>query len=186
MSIDHQVVTIMEFEAFVNLPDHHAGRFELINGEIVAVPSNPFVSIIAMRIAFLIQLFLHQTQLGGYVSGEGGGFVVDGNIFAPDVAYLDKLPVKKGFEPTPPLLAVEVLSEPNNSQEQAELRRKIIHYMRAGVVLWVVDYVNQTIQVMMPDSPVQTLGIHDILQPETVLQGFSLPLTEIFQFEDER
>jgi Uma2 family endonuclease len=47
-------VTIEAFEALVNRPENAEKRFELIDGEIIEVPSNPFVSVIAMRIVGFI------------------------------------------------------------------------------------------------------------------------------------
>jgi Uma2 family endonuclease len=99
-----KAITVSEFQTFIERDENREQRFELIDGEIVEVPSNPLVSVIAMRIVGFIFMFLQQSKVGGHVSGEGGGFIIDGQVFAPDVAYVRDLPTNKGFEHQPPLL----------------------------------------------------------------------------------
>lgn len=173
-------VTFEEFEAFVNLPENSEGRFELIDGEIVEVPSNPFVSVIAGLIAYALHRWLHETKSQGYITGEGGGFIINGQVFAPDAAYVRTLPASKGYEPAPPVLAVEVISDPHNNAEQTDLRRKIAHYMIAGVVVWVVDYVARKVEVHTPNALVQVLGEADKLTGGAALPGFELEVKTIF------
>ena len=45
-----QKPNIQDFEAFTKLPENSEKIFELIDGEIFEVPSNPYVSVIASRI----------------------------------------------------------------------------------------------------------------------------------------
>jgi Uma2 family endonuclease len=172
--------TIADFEAFVNLPENADARFELINGEIIDVPSNPLASVIAMRIVGFIFMFLQKGKADGHVSGEGGGFIIDGQVFAPDVAYMRDLPTNKGFENQPPLLAVEVISDPNNGNEQIDLRRKLAHYRNAGVVAWVVDYIARKVEVHLPDNTVSLYDDTMTIPGGDVLPGFELPVKDIF------
>jgi Uma2 family endonuclease len=176
MTIDTQpTMTMTKFEAFANAPENSERRFELINGEIIDVPSNPYVSYIAI-----------QSGHKGYVIGEGGGFIIDGHVLAPDVAYTDTLPTKKGFDPTPPQLVVEVISDPSNPQEQSDLRHKTKIYLKAGITLWIVDYVSVTVQVHHPDGSVQEYGLEDTLVTPAILPDFSAPIRDIFKQDEER
>ncbi len=179
--------TIADFETFLDQPENYDQIFELINGEIVAVPSNPYVSSIAMHIVILIGSYLTQHGLDDYITGEAAGYIIQGNVYAPDVAYVShqrqaELP-RKGFNPGPPDLAVEVISDPNNGQEQQQLRRKVSVYLAAGVVVWVVDAETRTIEVYTPGEPLQLLGIQDTLTVEKLLPGFQLPLADLFGTE---
>ena len=178
-------LTLQDFEAFTKLPENSEKRFELINGEIIEVPSNPYVSVVAGLVLFFIRLFLRQNDLPGQVTGEAGGFIIDGHVLAPDVAYVQKLPTNKGYETIPPLLAVEVISDPHNNTEQTDLRRKLIHYMRAGVVVWIVDYVARQVEVHTPEKPVAILQEDDVLTLDDILPGFELPVTDIFPTETQ-
>lgn len=81
-----KIVSREAFETFVQLPDNSERRFEWVMGEVIEVP-NIYVSIIAATIIFQIKLFLVQNKIGR-VSGEGGGYWINGQIYAPDVAYL--------------------------------------------------------------------------------------------------
>lgn len=175
-----QQVTQADFEAFIALPENRERTFEFINGEIVEVPSNPFVSVIAGLILYAIRRWLEQTGRPGYVTGAGGGYIVDGQVFAPDVAYIPTLPSSQGFEPNPPELAVEVISDPHNNVEQTDLRRKLASYRRAGVVVWVVDYVARTVEAHHPQAGVQLVRVDGTLSGGDVLPGFSVPVNDIF------
>jgi len=81
-------MTITEFQAFIEHPENAEKRFEFIDGEIIDVPSNPLASEIAGLIIFFIRLFLRENKLNGHITGEGGGYIINGRVFAPDVAYL--------------------------------------------------------------------------------------------------
>lgn len=177
-------VTVAEFEAFIQLPEHWEQRFELLDGEIVEVPSNPFVSMIAIRITLLIGMYLLQNELQGYITGEGGSFIIDGQIMTPDAAYLRDLPAKKGFGVTPPVLAVEVVSDPHSNTEQTDLRRKLGHYMRGGVVVWIVDYVTRQVEIHVPGQGMQVMKADDVINGGEVLPGFTLPVRAIFPDEE--
>ena len=115
-----QKATLEEFEAFITRPENLDKRFEYISGEIVEVPSNGYVSIIAAQIIILIGMFLKQSNLPGYVTGEGGSFIVDGHVLAPDVAYMLQLPANQGtstrlpyFMPNPP----DLIFDPQSHSE---------------------------------------------------------------------
>ena len=112
--IETPLFTLEQFEAFINMPENTDKVFEFIAGEIVEVPSNPYVSAISAQIIFLIKLFLHQHKIKGHVTGEAGGYMVAGERYTPDVAYIsyEKQPqlAKSGYNPNPSDLAVEVIS----------------------------------------------------------------------------
>jgi Uma2 family endonuclease len=186
MSIDDKIMTADEFYEFANLPENATRKMELINGEIIEVPSNAYVSYISGIIIYLINSYLKSQGLKGYVTGEAGGFALSEDVVvAPDVAYTDKEPARSGFEPSPPLLAVEVISNPKDSKEQSALRRKLALYQEAGVVLWVVDYTTRTVEVYNPSGYSEELRVGNTLTAETILPGFAVPLREIFDIDDD-
>jgi Uma2 family endonuclease len=178
-------VTAEEFEASIALPENSDQLFELIDGEIVEkVPSNPYASYIAQVISFFIQQFLRERGIDGYVTAEAGGFVIDGERYAPDVAYLsvdrDSDLACKGDNQIPPDLAVEV--ETNTTTEtERRLRRKVLHYRDAGVILWVVYPETKEVEVYTPNQPTQQLTVDDVLDGGDVLPGFKLAVKDIFR-----
>lgn len=185
MQVREQSMTQQAFDDWINTVDAGTQRFEWLNGEVIDVPSNPFVSVIAARIIGFLMIYLLQSKRGGYVTGEGGGFMIDGQRFAPDVALVEHLPARVGYESVPPLLAVEVISDPFNNTEQRDLRRKLNHYMRAGVCIWIVDYEAQQVEGHRPDVPVDLYSQDDVIRDEQLLPGFALPVKDIFPPESD-
>ncbi len=177
--------TAADFDNFI--ADHVGDEiYEFVDGKLVQVPSNPWVSSIAAEIIFYILLHLRQHNAGGNLAGADGGFMVNGQRVAPDVAYVgpDKRFVDRGYNPDPPDLAVEVVSDESNRSELDDLQAKLRHYHAAGVTVWVVLPRAQRAEVHEPDAdPSQgpvTLGPGDALEAPDILPGFSLPMRELF------
>ena len=99
------------FDRFVELPENADKLFELIDGEIVEVPSNPQASAYSQTIAGEFYIFLRGKDIA-HLTGEAGGYMVAGERYAPDVAILLKSRqaklVERGYNPIAPDLAVEV------------------------------------------------------------------------------
>ncbi|MCE2489081.1 MAG: Uma2 family endonuclease [Anaerolineae bacterium] len=134
----------------------------------------------------MIWLHLRQHRLPGNLTTADGGFLVNGQRLVPDVTYVgpDKRFVDRGYNPDPPDLAVEVVSDESNRTKLDDLLTKLRHYRAAGVTVWVVLPRAQRAEVHDPDAdPSQgpvTLGPDDALEAPGLLPGFSLPLREIF------
>jgi Uma2 family endonuclease len=183
------ITTQAEFEAFTARPENAERRFELVNEEIIEVPSNPYASEIAALVVFFIRLFLVQNKREGHVTGADGGYIVSGEIYAPDVAYISyerqSELAQKGYNPNPPELAVEVISDPGNSQEQTILRRKVANYLLAGTMVWIIDPLAETIEVYQIGQQPQFYTMGDNLVGGDVLPGFSLAVKDIFPKKKE-
>src|SRR3972149_1183633 len=82
-------VTLQEFDTFVNLPENAERLFEYIDGEIWEVPSNPKASEISGVIYAKLFAFVYARKLGRLTS-EAGGYMVSGEKYAPDVAFISK------------------------------------------------------------------------------------------------
>jgi Uma2 family endonuclease len=177
MVIQTKRYTVEEFEAFLDAND---GKYELVGGEIVELPSNPYSSKISIRIASRLLQFVDEHDLG-HVTGEQGGYQVSGERYAPDVAYISKERqpqiAEAGYNPNPPNLAVEVISP---SDEPDKLRIKVGNYLAADTWVWVVDPTAKTVEVYAPGQPVMPLTVNDTLGGGDILPGFRLPLKDIF------
>lgn len=178
-----ELYTLEDFEAVISLPENADKLFEYIAGEIVEVPSNPFASKYSMRIGRYLGQFVDDNNLG-HVTGEQGGFVVDGERYAPDVAFIsiERQPelVKAGYNPNPPELAVEV-EVPVTAASERKVNIKIKHYMAARTTLWVFYPEIQQIKVYVPGQQVQILGLGDTLEAESILPGFKLLIDDVFK-----
>lgn len=173
-----------DFEAFVDLPENHERTFELIGGEIVEVPSNPLVSKIAMLIGAALLVYLSEHDIG-HITGADGGYIVNGERYVPDVAFISyarqpQLPAR-GYNPNPPELAVEVISDPSSGAEQYNLRLKVSHYLAAGTLVWVINPASRTAEVYESGKPAQIIREDDTLRAGDILPGFELPLRQVFR-----
>ena len=182
MVVQARPMTVEEFDAFADLPENSEKILEFVGGEIVEVPSNAYVSQVAARISGYIFIFLLQHNLGHLTDGQGG-YMVAGERYAPDVAYISKERqpelAKEGYNPNAPDLAVEV-DFPSSLQSQRILRRKQGNYQIAGTLLWVVYPETKEVEVFAPGQPVKILGINDTLNGGAVLPGFTLAVKDIF------
>jgi Uma2 family endonuclease len=178
-----RLIPVEEFDSFVERPENADKLFELVGGEIFEVPSNAYASKIASVISFFIQLFLRDHGIAGHVTGEAGGYVVAGEKYAPDVAYISKERqpelAKEGYNPNAPDLAVEV-DFPSSYTSQKKLNIKIANYLAAGTLLWMVYPETKEVNVYVPGQPVKILGINDTLDGGNVLSGFALAVREVF------
>ena len=183
MVAQERAITTADFEQFVNLPENADRLFEFIGGEIVEVPSNAFVSAISITIAFFIKLFLREHQIEGYVTGEAGGYMIFGERYAPDVAFISKARqpelAQEGYNPNPPDLAVEI-DFPSTRVSQGKLMIKLANYLAAGTAVWIVYPETKQVQVYAPGQPPKILGINDTIDGGEVLPGFTLPVRDIF------
>lgn len=180
MVVQTRRMTVEEFELFVDLPENADRLFEYIGGEPIEVPSNPFVSEIASRINYWITHYLMQNDIG-HITGEAGGYMVAGERYAPDVAYISKaqqpeLP-QRGYNPIPPDLAVEVLSPSN---EPDDMQIKINNYLLAGTVVWLVNPAKKHVTVFSPGRPAQRINVQGTLDGGDILPGFALAVKDIF------
>jgi Uma2 family endonuclease len=181
MAVQTQRMTVEEFERFAERPENANRRLEDIGGEVVEVASNSYSSLVAGNILFAIKLHLRDSGLQGYVTGADGGYKVAGEDYLPDVGFIAKVrlpdPPHETWISLPPDLAVEVLSP---SDKPDDTRIKLVHYLAAGTVVWVVDPDQKQVEVYTPGPAVKRLGEDDTLDGSDVLPGFTLAVKEIF------
>lgn len=179
-------IPVEAFDAFVQLPENAEKLFEYIDGEIIEVPSNPYASQISQIIAGEIYAFIKGKNLG-HLTGEAGGYMVAGERYGPDVAFISRIKqprlVSVGYNPNPPDLAVEV-DMPSTYTTQQNLFTKTVNYMAAGTLVWIVRPERKEVHVYVAGEAKRTLGIDDVLDGADVLPGFLLPVKDIFPAEE--
>ena len=78
MAIPNKIkMTASAFDDWVQLPENADKRLEFVAGEIIDVPSNPYVSKIAGLILTFINIYLFKNDIG-HLTGEAGGYMVAG------------------------------------------------------------------------------------------------------------
>jgi Uma2 family endonuclease len=173
-------LTVEEFDEIAGLADNADKRLEFIGGEIVEVVTNNYASEIAATILAEIKIFTKRNNLGR-VTGANGGYIVVGERYMPDVAFISRArqpePSHAAWNPKAPDLAVEVVSP---SDTPRDITDKVVNYLAAGTVVWVIYPDKQQAKVFEPGQPTRTLNIGDVLDGGAVLPGFRLALADIF------
>jgi Uma2 family endonuclease len=173
--------------------DSDAAKFyEVVDGQIVEnPPMGARESILASFLLALMDPITRSGRLGRVVTETL--FMIDraNNLKRrPDVAFVSVKgwPMKRPVPGTEawdvvPDLTIEVISESNSANAVA---RKIEEYFKAGVSkVWVVY--PSTSKIYVYDSParVRILQLGDELDGEGVIPGFHVPLSTLFEPEEE-
>lgn len=180
MVVGTQKMTVVEFDQFVMLPKNADRLFEYIGGEVVEVVSNQKSSTLAARINGFLFIYLMQHK-SGFLTGSDGGYMVAGERYIPDVAFISKErqpgPSDDAYSSIPPDLVVEVVSPSNTPHE---MRVKVVNYLSVGTTVWVVDPDQQRVEVYAPGQRVSKVDIDGTLDGGDILPGFSLAVKDIF------
>ena len=165
--------------------ERRQGRIcELVEGVLVEKAMGLAESFLAMRLGYLLNVYLAKHNLGLVVGADGALRLWPGLVRIPDVSFIswDQLPNRKiPKKPIPDLypdLAVEVLSRKNT---KAEIERKLHEYFRSGTRLaWVVDPRKRTVAVYTAPDQSRLVTEQESLDGGEVLPGLTLPLGELF------
>src|SRR5450432_261535 len=157
-------LTVEEFDKLAELPENAHKRLEFIGGEVVEVVSNSDSSEIAAMVLAEIITYVKSKKLGR-VTGADGGYMVVGERYMPDVAFISnvKQPERPhvSWNPIAPDLAVEVVSP---SDLPKEITDKVANYLAAGTVVWVIYPNDQQVKLYEPGQPVKTVTADEILE----------------------
>jgi Uma2 family endonuclease len=175
------------------LVDSDAAKFyEVVDGKIVEnPPMGARQSILASFLQDLVGPIARSSRLGRVVSETL--FLLDRSRVLkrrPDVAFVsaERWSLKRQVPDTEtwdvvPDLTVEVISESNSANSVA---RKIDEYFKAGVrKVWVIY--PSTSKIYVYDSPtrVRILQPSDELDGEGIIPGFHVPLSALFELQEE-
>jgi len=176
-----RLVTLEEFFDFIQRPENVDRDYELVGGRVIEVVSDQYASRVTARIIRYLDTFVDDNNLGR-VTGADGGYMIVGNPYIPDVAFISfekqpKLKQKNGYNILAPELAVEVLSPGNTAQEMST---KTTNYLSAGTVVWIVDPQTKTVNVHISGQAVKQYTLDDTLDGGSVLKGFSVAVKKLF------
>jgi Uma2 family endonuclease len=160
---------------------------ELIRGVLASTVSTGMEhGVIAMTMGASLVNFVTPGRLGRVFGTDTGVLLQYGPdiVREPDVAFIsvEKLPLDvriRGYTDVVPELVVEITS-PNDTV--AAIYDKAMMWLYYGVALvWVVDPDTRTIDVHPSGAPIFTLTEDDTLDGGTVLPGFTLPVSVVFE-----
>lgn len=160
-------------------------RFELWDGEIVAMPSSGSQhGDITARLLTAVANHVYEHKLGRVLDGQTGFRLGTEHCFAPDVAFVAKerfkliMPIEGRYFTAPPDLAVEVLSV---SDSITKTERKLLLYLAHGSrLVWMVHPKSKSVRVYRPDGSSELLSGNQHLTGNSVLPGFRLSLHRLF------
>jgi Uma2 family endonuclease len=168
----------------VRVWDQEKRLCELVEGVLLEKTVGYIESQLAVFLAGLLNAFVRPRNLGIVTGADGTVELMADLVRIPDVAFTswDRLPGRRRpTDPVPrlaPNLAVEVLSRGNTPGEMAAKRQD---YFTAGVELvWEIDPEKRTVAVYTSLTAVTTLGVGDTLDGGAALQGFTLPVADLF------
>jgi Uma2 family endonuclease len=178
-----KMYSVAEFYDWVDA--HADGRWELLEGQIFAVPKpSPKNAKIVARFARHLRAFVDERDLGHVLGIEGAYTLSPHNVRVPDVSYIAKarlpdLPRRLDIAPD---LVVEVIA-PN--EKPRLVLDKLLLYLSAGTRLVWAAYQDGRVFILWTaagEGGVQVEKLHSsgTLDGGDVLPGFRLPVKDIF------
>jgi len=147
------------YEDYRNAPESERERYELVEGEIVMVPSpNEYHQRIVRNLGLILHQYITQNSLGSLYWAPLDVILSEDTVLQPDILFVGKersdVIVEKGIRGAPDLV-VEVLS-PATAKRDRTYKKAL--YARYGVrEYWLVDPATETIELL-------TLGEHGFSQ----------------------
>ena len=171
-------------EDLLTMPD--GDLYELVDGQLVERDMGTKSGWIAARLLGLLFAHLMECPQGSLFSSDASYQCFPGHpnrVRKPDVSFIraGRLPneeIPSGHCRIAPDVVAEVVS-PNDLYR--EVVRKVFEYLEAGVELvWVIDSDSRSVMVYRADGNVGLLREQDQLSGESVLAGFTCPISELF------
>jgi Uma2 family endonuclease len=168
-------------EEFLRLPDIEDRRVELIDGEVVDMPSGgPAHETAKSNLNEILVAWLLQHRVGK-VFNESGYRLDDHTSLVPDLSVLGserlKLSIEERFRGAPDL-AVEIVSSETANRLQTKIN---LYFEHGSKAVWSVFLEARTIHVSHPNGRTDTLKQDQILEDPDALPGFSTPVSAIFE-----
>ena len=173
------------YEDYKNLPESETKRYELIEGELIIVPSPTFEhQDISANLVFALAKFVREHKLGKVLHAPLDVVLDDENVVQPDIIFISKARLQiihqeaiKGA----PDLVIEILSSSTRERDRT-VKKKL--YARAGVTeYWLVDPQSKTIEILkLGEAGFERVALYsqDEALTSPVLPGLQIDLREIF------
>ena len=138
------------YKDYKSLPESETKRYELIEGELIMVPSpNEYHQRISGRLEFILRAFVEGKNLGRVYDAPFDVVFSKEDVVQPDILFISKARSKIITEEEirgGPDLVIEILS-PATAERDRTYKKTL--YARHGVrEYWIVDLEEKTIEVM--------------------------------------
>ena len=171
----------MTADEFLRLLDTEEQRIELIDGEVVDMPSGgPAHERAKSNLNRILDRWLDRHG-AGQVFNESAYRLDDRIVQVPDLSVLNgerlKWSIDKQFRGAPDL-AVEVVSSETAERLQTKIR---LYFKHGSKGVWSVFPGSRIVQINHPNGHAETLEQDQILEDSDALPGFSTPVSAIFE-----
>lgn len=184
------VTQLMTAEDLWEMPEVPGKRFELVRGELVEMAGASYSQAqLVKRLVLLLDPIASSDDFDdpGEVFGDGLGYVLARDpdvVRVPDVSFISRRrilkggPMREGFVPFAPDLAVEIVS-PNDRAN--DVRAKVTEYLEGGTrLVWVFWPGFRSISVHAPGNVVRERYEKDTLDGGYILPGFRVRVGDLF------
>ena len=168
----------------IDVGDREDRLCELVDGVLVEKPMGTYESLVAVALAHYLHAHLETHPRGIVLGADGALQILPRKMRIPDVSFISwerfpnrQLPRTRVFDVSPDL-AVEVLSEGNTP---AEMTQKLSEYFQSRVQLvWYIEPKSRSATAYTAADQGIPIGEDGILDGQSVLPGFQLPLRRLF------
>ncbi len=173
-------------EALLNMPAD-GFRYELVQGELRKMaPAGWLHGRIAAKAIGPLVTHVYANALGEVFAAETGFLLATDpdHVRAPDAAFVIReranLPSDtRGFFPGAPDVAIEVISP---SDTYADVDEKVLDWLHAGTqAVLVINPRSRTVRLHLSPNDVVCLTEDDVLDISAIVDGWRLPVREIFE-----
>lgn len=178
--------TLLTAEDLLQMP-RDDWRHELVEGVLYRMPPPGFAhGALAGQLGGLLFAYVNQHKLGRVLAAETGFQIASDpdTVRAPDVAFVTNERLQKAdfdrhkYFPGAPDFLVEILSP---SDSYSDVEKKVAQWLAAGARLVVLaDPAKQLLFAHRPGKPAQILSREDTLDASDVIDGWRVPVAEIF------
>ena len=167
------------YKDYKSLPESETKRYELIEGELITVPSPNFKhQSVSGNLAFILRGFVQKRNLGIIIYAPFDVHLGE-NVVQPDILFVSK---KRSYVITEeeikgaPDLVIEILSPA--TAERDRTYKKVL-YARYGVSeYWIVDPGKKTIEVLtLKKEGYKTFRLYKAAGSSSLTSGYSIPCT---------
>jgi Uma2 family endonuclease len=171
----------MTAEDFLALPDIEDQRVELIDGEVVEMPSGgPAHERAKSNLNRILVLWLDRHG-AGRVFNESAYRLDKRIVLVPDLSVLGAERLSRRIEEQlrgAPDLAIEIVSSETAERLQTKIR---LYFKHGGKGVWSVFPGHRIVQINHPNGRAETLEQDQVLEDPDALPGFSTPVSAIFE-----
>ncbi len=174
---------LLTAEQFDNYPFEEDKRYELDEGELIEMTRPAYLhNRVLMRLSGNLFIYFESNPIGEVLNSENLYALSPSTRRAPDVGIIlgDRRKELEGAKVIHviPDIAVEILSP---SETQPKIHRKLKQYFTASLKeVWVIDPESREAEIWKGPALADATEVADALS-STLLPGFSLPLTDLFQ-----